>query len=125
MERGAPLGRRRWKDEAGKVFLSLKPGGQLIEIAPGKRSIEIGSAEDLPAQIDVLCQAVRAGELDACAGSGPARPVRAKKPDGNPVGKVGLGSECLGSSLTHVETPSSRKWTFVSVQCSRPLSAQL
>ena len=90
-----PIRVRRWwwKDETGKVFLSLKPGGRLIEIAPGKRSIEVGGMEDLPEKIDILCQAVRAGELDACAGSVPARPVRTKKPDGKPVGKPTSGAK--------------------------------
>lgn len=63
-----------WKDETGKVFLSLKPGGRLIEIAPGKRSIEIGGVEDLPARSKSCARPfVRASSMPARI---PGRPVR-------------------------------------------------
>ena len=75
-----------WKDDAGKVYLALRHGAKLLEIAPGKRAIEIGAIEDLPQKLSILREAVRAGELDACAASMTAlRPVAKKgKPEGAP-----------------------------------------
>ena len=58
-----------WKDDAGKTFLTVRHGAKLLEIAPGKRAIEIGAFEDLAEKISILREAVRAGELDSCAAS--------------------------------------------------------
>ena len=56
-----------FKDEAGAVLLRLKYGAKTLEIAPGKNAIEVGAAQDLPAKLSLICDAIRAGELDACA----------------------------------------------------------
>ena len=56
-----------WKDDTGKTYLSLKSGSRLLEIAPGRKAIEIGDLAELPKKLEILCEAVMAGELDACA----------------------------------------------------------
>lgn len=55
-----------WTDEAGTTFLSLRHGGRVIEIAPGKTAIEVGAFADLPDKLIILRDATRAGELDGC-----------------------------------------------------------
>ena len=55
-----------WTDEAGTTFLSLRHGGRVIEIAPGKTAIEVGAFADLPGKLTILRDAARAGELDGC-----------------------------------------------------------
>ena len=55
-----------WTDEAGTTFLSLRHGGRVIEIAPGKTAIEVGAFSDLPGKLTILRDATRAGELDGC-----------------------------------------------------------
>ena len=56
-----------WTDDAGKTYLSLRSGARLLEIAPGKKAIRIDEATELPEKLRILCEAVIAGELDACA----------------------------------------------------------
>jgi hypothetical protein len=65
----APLHLRRWwwRDESGTVHLWLKFGITPLEFAPGKRAIEIGAIEQLPAKLALVREAVRGGELDRCA----------------------------------------------------------
>jgi len=67
--RNVPVRLRRWwwKDDAGTTFVTLNYGSKPLEIAPGKKAIEIGKPEDLPSKLTLLCDAVRAGELDGCA----------------------------------------------------------
>jgi hypothetical protein len=64
-----PVRVRPWwfKDEAGKVHLKLKYGAKTLELAPGKNAIEVGGPQDLPTKLSLICDAIRAGELDACA----------------------------------------------------------
>ncbi len=47
----------------------MKHGARLIEIAPGKKAIEVGPVNELPDKLTILRQAVVAGELDAAIGS--------------------------------------------------------
>ena len=57
--------RRGWfQDEAGTVHLIMRVGGKPLELQPGKAAINIGSLDKLPATIEALITAVRAGELD-------------------------------------------------------------
>ena len=73
-----------WTDEAGTTFLSLRHGGRVMEIAPGKTAIEVGTFSDLGAKLTILRDATRAGELDGCreqAVRGRAIPGP-RKPDG-------------------------------------------
>ena len=54
-----------WKaDASGQVVMSVKFGAKPIEFEKGKAGIVVGSKEKLPALIDTLITAVRAGELD-------------------------------------------------------------
>ncbi|MCP3462135.1 hypothetical protein [Bradyrhizobium sp. CCGUVB23] len=54
-----------WKtDASGQVVMSVKFGAKPIEFEKGKAGIVIGSKDKLPAVIDALIGAVRAGELD-------------------------------------------------------------
>ena len=73
-----PVRLRRWwwRDDAGKTYVTLKYGAKPLEIAPGKKAIEIGDIGELSTKLEILCQAVLAGELDACASAiGLARPL--------------------------------------------------
>lgn len=54
-----------WKtDASGQTVMSVKFGAKPIEFEKGKAGIVVGSKEKLPAVIDALIGAVRAGELD-------------------------------------------------------------
>ena len=54
-----------WKaDPAGQVVMSVKFGAKPIEFEKGKAGIVVPSKEKLPAVIDTLISAVKAGELD-------------------------------------------------------------
>ena len=66
--RDVPLRLRKWwwTDDAGTVHMSLRSGRRLLEMAPGKTSIEVGALADLSGKLAVLRDAVRAGELDRC-----------------------------------------------------------
>lgn len=55
-----------WTDETGTTFLSIRHGGRVVEIAPGKTAIEVGALSELPAKLAILRDATRAGELDGC-----------------------------------------------------------
>ncbi len=69
--RDLPVRLRRWwwRDEAGRVYLGLRHGARLLEIAPGKRAIDVGTMGDLPGQLRLLREAVQTGELDAAIGT--------------------------------------------------------
>lgn len=55
-----------WKtDEKGQVIFSVLVGYKPVEFEKGKGGILVGSPEKLPAVIDTLVAAVRAGELDS------------------------------------------------------------
>jgi hypothetical protein len=54
-----------WKtDSSGQVVMSVKFGSKPVEFEKGKAGIVVGTKEKLPAVIDALIAAVRAGELD-------------------------------------------------------------
>ncbi|UPK26761.1 DUF6641 family protein [Bradyrhizobium sp. 195] len=54
-----------WKtDASGQVVMSVKFGSKPMEFEKGKAGIVVGSKDKLPAVIDALIGAVRAGELD-------------------------------------------------------------
>jgi hypothetical protein len=54
-----------WKtDPSGQIVMSVKFAAKPIEFEKGKAGIVVGSKEKLPAVIDALIAAVRAGELD-------------------------------------------------------------
>jgi hypothetical protein len=57
---------REWwfKNEQGKVCVAIKYGTRVLELAKGKHSIEVGSADDLIKALELVKQAVELGELD-------------------------------------------------------------
>ena len=58
---------REWwfKNEQGKVCVSVKYGTKVIELAKGKHSVEVSSADELVKALSTIKQAVEAGELDS------------------------------------------------------------
>ena len=54
-----------FQSEAGKVCVAIKYGSCTIELAKGKPSVEVASAEDLVKALTAIKTAVEAGELDA------------------------------------------------------------
>ena len=48
-----------------KLTMNVRYGARLIELAKGKSSIEIGSTDQLLPTLELIKQAVEAGELDA------------------------------------------------------------
>lgn len=58
--------RQGWfEDLMGKTFFTLRYAGKPIELAKGKNAIEVSELKALPSIIDMVVEAVRAGELDA------------------------------------------------------------
>ena len=53
-----------WQDAAGKTLLAVKYGARTLELAKGKRSIEVAEGELLQV-FNTLEKAIDAGELDA------------------------------------------------------------
>ena len=58
---------REWwfKNEQGKVCVSIKYGSQLIELAKGKHSVEVDNAQALVKALETIKSAVEQGELDS------------------------------------------------------------
>ena len=58
---------REWwfKNEAGKVCVTIKYGTSVLELAKGKASIEVDSPQALIKALETIKQAVEVGELDA------------------------------------------------------------
>jgi hypothetical protein len=54
-----------FQTEEGKVCVAIKYGSWTIELAKGKPSIQVDSAEDLIKALEAVKVAVEAGELDA------------------------------------------------------------
>jgi hypothetical protein len=54
-----------WRtDAAGHLFMTIKFGSRPVDFEKGKSAIAVPSKDKLPAVIDMLIAAVRAGELD-------------------------------------------------------------
>jgi len=51
--------------ENGKVYLSIKYGSRVMELAKGKPTVEIASGKELVTTLKIIRQAVLDGELDA------------------------------------------------------------
>ena len=54
-----------WKNEAGKVNLVVRYGARVIELAKGKNSIELENEATILPTLELIKQAVEAGELDS------------------------------------------------------------
>ena len=58
---------REWwfRNDAGKVCVSVKYGTKVIELAKGKHSVEVDNAQSLVKALETIKSAVELGELDA------------------------------------------------------------
>ena len=54
-----------FESESGKICVSIPYGAQLIELAIGKLSVEVASAEELVKALIAIKAALQAGELGA------------------------------------------------------------
>lgn len=61
-----PIKVRRWwwRDEAGAVMLDIRYGNRRMLLAPNKPTIQVGSMDQLVPTLEVMREAVAAGELD-------------------------------------------------------------
>jgi hypothetical protein len=59
--------------ESGKLALTVRYGSRLLEFSKGKAAVEIASPHQLIPTLQILCDAVAAGELDAQIESASAR----------------------------------------------------
>ncbi len=53
-----------WQDESGKMQLEVRYGNKRLEIKPKKTAIEVGDAANLVPTLNLLREAIAAGELD-------------------------------------------------------------
>jgi len=53
-----------WKDDKGKLCITVRYGARTLEIVEGKNAIETDSIADVIASLQVIRSAVDAGELD-------------------------------------------------------------
>ena len=54
-----------WTTDTNKLALNIRYGARKIEISKGKSAVEIASIADLVPTLELIKQAVEAGELDA------------------------------------------------------------
>ena len=54
-----------WTADDGKLYICLRYGTRVLELAKGKSAIEVGEKRQLVPVIEALQQAVAAGEIDA------------------------------------------------------------
>ena len=54
-----------WTTEANKLALNIRYGARKLEITKGKSAVEIATAAELVPTLELIKQAVEAGELDA------------------------------------------------------------
>jgi hypothetical protein len=54
-----------WTADDGKLYICLRYGTRVLELAKGKSAIEVGEKKQLVPVIEALKQAVAAGEVDA------------------------------------------------------------
>ena len=54
-----------WTTEANKLALNIRYGARKLEISKGKSAVEIASITELVPTLELIKQAVEAGELDA------------------------------------------------------------
>ena len=70
-----------WPNEHGKLMVSLRQGNRVMEVAPGKVSVEVGGIEQLPETLKTLREAIVGGELDEQLKVSPfVRPIPKSKP---------------------------------------------
>lgn len=78
-----PLRTSKWwqPDQSGGYVMTVKVGSKRIEFEKGKAAIAVGTLDKLPAVIDALIKAIRAGELDEQLGQAGkfGRPIPPRK----------------------------------------------
>ena len=60
-----PADRSYWQHRSGAWIVTLTVDGQVVPITETLPSIEVGHADDIPNNLDILKQAIKARELDA------------------------------------------------------------
>ena len=60
-----PADRFYWQHRSGAWIVTLTVDGQVVPITETLPSIEVGHADDIPNNLDILKQAIKARELDA------------------------------------------------------------
>ena len=53
-----------WNSDNGKIALNVRYGARVVELAKGKRNIEVAAPTDLIPTLELIKKAVEAGELD-------------------------------------------------------------
>jgi hypothetical protein len=53
-----------WKDASGNIVLNIRYGNRCVELKPGKTAIEVGKPDRLVPTLNLIADAVKAGELD-------------------------------------------------------------
>jgi hypothetical protein len=53
-----------WQDETDKLILTVRYGSKRLELKPGKTAIELGDFDNLLPTLNLIKEAVGAGELD-------------------------------------------------------------
>ncbi|MBO1908261.1 hypothetical protein J4G37_25645 [Microvirga sp. 3-52] len=77
--------RKGWFEDGSRTtHFVMHYGGRPLEIAKGKTAIEVGSLPKLPALIDSLIEAVRAGELDSAIATAAAERGQLLNRNGKP-----------------------------------------
>ncbi len=51
--------------DTGRVCLHIRYGNRVLDLAKGKNSVEVGTAQELVSTLETVRAAVAAGELDA------------------------------------------------------------
>ncbi|WP_299146779.1 hypothetical protein [uncultured Tateyamaria sp.] len=61
-----PIGSDRfyWEHSSGAWIITLQLNGHVLWVSAKKPSIEVGHCEDIPNTLELLKQAIKAGELD-------------------------------------------------------------
>lgn len=54
-----------WTNTDGKICLTVRYGAKQLELSKGKPTVEVGGADQLVSTLQLIKQAVEAGELDA------------------------------------------------------------
>jgi hypothetical protein len=70
-----------WKDDKGKLCITMRYGARTLEIIEGKSSVEAGSIAEVVSSLQVIRIAVQSGELDSRLGM----ITVAKKPKAEPT----------------------------------------
>jgi hypothetical protein len=77
--------RKGWFEDGSRTtHFVVHYGGRPLEIAKGKTAVEVGPLPKLPALIDSLNEAVRAGELDSAIATAAAERGRLLNRSGKP-----------------------------------------